>query len=317
MKTNQLKPAVLLFSTACFLASCAEPGKPKFTDTPTAGSIAIVSDESYQPLIATEADTFSGLYRQAKLSVRYRPEALAFREFTDNDTVRLIISARELNEEENLFFKGRNIYPRTTKVAIDAVAIVLNNDNTDSSITYEQLSGIINGKIYSWKQLNRQSPDDSIHIVFDRNGSANTRYLKEKFLGKNPFPANCYATNSNADVIEYVSKNKQALGIISLNWISDLDDPVSNGFLKKIRVAAISPPDTSKLAGTFFKPYQGYLALNQYPLTRSIYIISREGRNGLGTGFAAFVAGDQGQRIVRLMGMLPATMPVRLVRINQ
>ena len=59
-----------------------------------------------------------------------------------------------------------------------------------------------------------------------------------------------------------------------------------------------------------------YIALKQYPLIREVYMINREGRAGLGTGFVSFVAGDQGQRIIRLMGMLPATMPVRIVKSN-
>ncbi len=303
--------------TGYVFASCGNSGKPKLTDGPTAGNIMIVSDESYQPLISTESDTFMGLYRNAKIAVKYLPETDAFKELTNNDSVRIIVSARELNENEKNYFKGRNLIPVTTKIAVDAVALIVNNDNSDTLIRYDQLSNIINGQISSWKQLNKRSVLDSISIVFDRNGSANTRYLKEKFLGNNSFPKNCYATNSNSEVVEYVSKNKNAIGVISVNWISDADDPSANSFLKKIHVAEISPPDTSKDAGNFFKPYQGYIALNQYPLTRNVYIISREGRSGLGTGFASFVAGDQGQRIVRLMGMLPATIPVRLIRLNQ
>ena len=55
-------------------------------------------------------------------------------------------------------------------------------------------------------------------------------------------------------------------------------------------------------------------ALSQYPLIREVYMINREGRAGLGTGFVSFVAGDAGQRIVRIAGLLPATMPVRLIK---
>ena len=116
--------------------------------------------------------------------------------------------------------------------------------------------------------------------------------------------------------MEYVSQNKNAIGVISVNWISDRDDPGVNAFLQKVKVVALSPPDTSADAGSYFKPYQAYVYLKQYPLIRDVYIINREGRNGLGTGFASFIAGDQGQRLLKLMGMLPATMPVRLIQIK-
>ena len=313
-KSSQIGIAVSLLA---ILSSCNHtPDKPKFSDTPTSGEITMVCDESYQPLVSAEADTFQGIYHYAKVHVKYLPEGEAFKELVSNDSIRVIVAARDLNESEKEYFKSRQLIPRITKVAIDAVALVINNENPDSLIKYEQLKNIIGGSTSTWKQLNPKSKLDSITLVFDKSGSANARYLQQKFLNKNEVPKNWFATNSNAEVVEYVSKNKNSLGVISVNWISDRDDPMANQFLSKICVIAVSPPDSAHDAGEYFKPYQAYISLKQYPLIRDVFIISREGRNGLGTGFASFVAGDQGQRIVRLMGMLPATMPVRLIQVN-
>jgi phosphate transport system substrate-binding protein len=298
-----------------FSACKSGPEKPKFTDTPTSGEITIVCDESYQPLISVESDTFHSIYQYATVHVKYLPEGEAFRELVNNDSVRLIISSRQLNESEVEYFKGRNLIPRVTRIAVDAVALIVNPENADTLLKFEQLKNIVNGNYTSWKQMNPQSVLDSVVVVFDKSGSANARYLQQTFgLDRAALPSNWFATNSNADVADYVSKNKNAIGVISVNWISDRDDPMTDQFLSKIKVVELSPPDTSEFAGEYFKPYQAYIALKQYPLTRDVMIISREGRNGLGTGFAAFVAGDQGQRIIRLMGMLPATMPVRLIQ---
>ncbi len=304
---------ILPFLTACKSGK----DKPTYNDTPTSGEVLIVCDESYQPLMSVESDTFQSLYQKANLHIKYLPESEAFKELIGNDSVRLIISSRELNQQEKDFFLERKIIPRVTKVAIDAVAIVVNNENPDTTFSFNELTKIVNGSFGDWKQKNSASALGNIVLVFDKNGSSNTRYLQETFqLDKNTMPENWFAVNSNADVADYVSKNANAIGVISVNWVSDRDDPMTNQFLKKVRIAELSPPDTSKFSHEYFKPYQAYIALKQYPLTRDVYIISREGRNGLGTGFASFVAGDQGQRIIRLMGMLPATMPVRLIRAN-
>jgi phosphate transport system substrate-binding protein len=75
----------------------------------------------------------------------------------------------------------------------------------------------------------------------------------------------------------------------------------------------------------FVQPYQVYLAektpqqlaeypdLQNYPLRRNLYIINREARAGLGTGFASFVAGKNGQLIFQKSGLLPAQMQARIV----
>lgn len=317
MQTSNRLSYLLIGLLPFFTACSSGPVKPKYTDTPTSGEITIVCDESYEPLISVEAETFHSIYQYASVNVKYLPEGEAFKQLVSNDSIRMIVCSRELNQSEKDYFNGRKIIPRMTKVAIDAIAIVVNNENPDTLIRFEHLKNIINGGFSSWKQMNPRSALDSIVVVFDKSGSANARYLQQKFgLDKDSPPTNWFATNSNADVADYVSKNKNAIGVISVNWISDRDDPMTDQFLSKIRVAELSPPDTSQFANEYFKPYQAYIALNQYPLTREVYMISREGRNGLGTGFASFVAGDQGQRIIRLMGMLPATLPVRLIQAN-
>jgi phosphate transport system substrate-binding protein len=45
-------------------------------------------------------------------------------------------------------------------------------------------------------------------------------------------------------------------------------------------------------------------------------MVSREARAGLASGFIAFVAGEKGQRVVLKAGLVPATMPVRIVEVN-
>ena len=123
--------------------------------------------------------------------------------------------------------------------------------------------------------------------------------------------------NSNEEVVNYIQNNKNGLGIISVNWISDSQDTISNKFLQKIVVAGISEDGDDEGLGPFLKPYQGYIAEGSYPFIREVYVICRESFAGLGTGFASFVAGDQGQRIIRRSGLVPAQMPIRLVEIKR
>jgi phosphate transport system substrate-binding protein len=308
--------AFLLYLFALINFCCNRPKHAPFTDTPTSGEIMIVVDESYRPLIEVQKDTFMEIYKYAKINIRYLPEAEVFKELMNNDTIRLAITSRDLTKDEKSYFESRKSFPRGLKVAEDAITLIVNKDNPDTAITYEQLEAIIQGKISSWKQLNTGSKIDSIRVVFDKNGSSNARFLKERFLKEKNFGSNFFATNSNAAVVDYVSQNKNSIGVIGVNWISDRDDSTTVAFLKKINVVALSMPDTGKSEIEFHKPFQAYIALKKYPLLRDVTIIIREGRNGLGTGFASFVAGDQGQRLIRLTGLLPATMPVRIIKVN-
>jgi phosphate transport system substrate-binding protein len=150
-----------------------------------------------------------------------------------------------------------------------------------------------------------------IEIVFDNPNSGLIRHLKDSVANVKTLPPNCFAVETNTAVIDHVAENRNALGLIGLEWISDKDDSTSNTFLEKIKVMGVAGDSTH------FKPYQGYLALKYYPLSRRITILSREARSGLGSGFMAFVASEKGQRIVLKAGLLPVTMPLRLVEIDR
>lgn len=295
------------------LFSCTSPGTGK-TDTPTSGHAFISADESYKLILDAELDMFHYLYKDAHISAELKPEGDVVNTLLNNDSCRVAIISRMLTAEEKKFFESRKLYPIETKVAIDAVAIIVHNDNRADSMSMEQLRGIFSGKISLWNQLNAAGSTDSIHVIFDAKNSANARYLNEKFLdGSSQFPANCFALSGNPDVINYVSEHPNSIGIISVNWISDRDDSISHSFLKKVAVVALSTDLNPYL---FYQPYQAYIADGSYALTRYVYMINREGRTGLGTGFVAFVAGEKGQRIILKGGMVPATMPTRIVEIK-
>jgi len=51
-------------------------------------------------------------------------------------------------------------------------------------------------------------------------------------------------------------------------------------------------------------------------LARDLFIINCQGYSGLGMGFASFLAGEIGQRIILKSGMLPKDMPGRKILIK-
>jgi len=286
-------------------------GVQPLDEAPTRGNIRISVDESFQLLYNTQVFTFESLYVNAKIAVSYKPEVEVLDDFM-KDSVRTIALTRELTKEEKDYLISQKFTPRTTKVAHDALALIVNHGNPDTLMLDTQLSAILSGKISTWKQLNPKSADKTINVVFDNNKSGNVRYFREKFDIKGNFPANCFAVENNAEVINYVKNNPNALGIISVNWISDTQDSISEKFLESVRIAEVGTNSMN-----YCKPYQGYIAEGSYPFCRDLFMISRETFSGLGTGFASFVAGDQGQRIILKSGLVPATMPVRLIEIKK
>jgi phosphate transport system substrate-binding protein len=317
MKTKSIFYASLICGCIS-LVSCEDTDKNgKKLDTPTAGNITITADESVQPLCDVELQTFHALYKKAHVNALYLPQSEAMKLFLA-DSVKVTLSTRNLNADETEFFKKKKVPVKATKIAYDAMALIVNNANRDSTLTLAQLSDVMHGKITTWNQVNPSFPKEKIVVVFDHSGSSTISYLTERFNLQGTLPSNFFAVKTNPEVVNYVEKNKNAVGVIGVSWISDRQDSTTIDFLTKIKVLALSPPDSIKDADQpYYKPYQAYIAMRYYPLVREVFMISREARSGLGTGFVSFVAGNNGQMIVRLSGLLPATLPVRLIEVKK
>jgi phosphate transport system substrate-binding protein len=310
-----MKKLYFYISILIILSGCNQNVKT-LDETPTRGNIKISVDDSYKLLFDTEIYTFETFYANAKINVEYKPENDLFKDFF-NDSVRLIVTSRKLTKTEEDGMKSTNIIAKTTKIAYDAIAFFINNENTDTIMHYENLKNVFQGKIKKWNEINPKSGLNNIDVVFDNPRSSNARYLSEKFELKNIFPKNCYAVNSNEEVINYVEKNKNAIGILSVNWISDKHDSVTINFLKRVKVIAISSESDPHGKSYYYRPYQGYIAQNSYPFIREVYMISRETFYGLGSGLISYVAGEKGQRIILKSGLVPATMPIRLIQFGK
>ncbi len=292
--------------------SC-QGGNTVIQETPTRGNIKIISDESFQPLIDTEVFTFTHLYDNAKIKATFKPEFDVINDFM-NDSVKVIVTSRKLTDDQIQYLRDTLVIARTTTFAYDALALVINKNNKDSLLTFKSVKDIFLGNTVNWKELDPKSKLSDISVIFDNTKSGNIRYFRELFEIKDNLPGNFFAVNNNAEVIDFVSRNPGALGIVSVNWISDKDDSTSMSFIKKIRVVAVS----QQLSGddSYYRPYQGSIYDKSYPFVREIYFISRETFKGLGSGFIQWATAEQGQRIVLKSGLVPATMPIRLVEIK-
>ncbi|HKK42018.1 MAG TPA: substrate-binding domain-containing protein [Bacteroidales bacterium] len=293
------------------MVSCL--GRTATNETPTRGNIKIIADESFQPLIETEVFTFTHLYVNAKIKAEYKPEFDVINDFM-NDSTKVIVTSKKLTDAQIQYLRDTLVVARTTTFAYDALALVTNKENTDSLMKYNTVKDIFLGKITKWNEINPKSKLGDIRVIFDNTKSGNIRYFKDQFGIKDTLGTNFYAVHSNPEVINFVSRNPDALGIVSVNWISNRHDSLSMSFINKINVVAVSQQFVND--GSYYRPQQGFIYDKSYPFVREVYLISRETFAGLGSGFINWACGEQGQRIVLKSGLVPATMPIRLVQIR-
>jgi phosphate transport system substrate-binding protein len=297
----RLRGKFLGLCLSILMVSCDD--RPAHPDSLGKGEIDISVDETFRPAIEEERKVFDSSFPDATVHIHYKPEAECFKDYFDKKA-RIILVTRELSKEEKESCRALQIYPTGLVLARDAVAVILNNASADTLLDMAVLKGILTGT-YNKKYT----------VVFDNQASSTVRYIMDSVLRGESLGSNVFAAKGNNEVVDYVAKNPDAIGFVGLGYVSDSTDPNNTGaFIKNVKVAAIKNEET----GEFLQPYQAYIALRSYKLTRNLYYINSESYPGLGTGFANFLGQQRGQLIFFHAHMFPARseMVIRDAQIN-
>lgn len=318
MKINVFNTFVGLTLILGLFASCKDKPKNGRTDTYSSGTIKFVSDESFSPIIDEQREIFEFVYPKAKLVPIYTNE-LDGVNMLMKEQVYLAITSRNFTDKEAANLEARRFQPISIPLAFDGLALIVNNSNPDTIISVNDIKQILSGKVAKWKALYPNSKLDSIEVAFDNKQSSTVHYCVDSLLGGKPINSpNIYAVDKSAEVIDFVEKHPNAIGIIGSNWLNDKRDTTNVTFKRNIRVMGVSRIHPATVESSW-KPYQYYLWNGNYPLVRTIYALLNDPRHGLPWGFANFMSADsRGQRIFFKAGLLPyrGNMTVREVSVS-
>ena len=318
MKINVFNTFVGLTLILGLFASCKDKPKNGRTDTYSSGTIKFVSDESFSPIIDEQREIFEFVYPKAKLVPIYTNE-LDGVNMLMKEQVYLAITSRNFTDKEVANLEARRFQPIAIPLAFDGLALIVNNSNPDTIISVNDIKQILSGKVAKWKALYPNSKLDSIEVAFDNKQSSTVHYCVDSLLGGKPINSpNIYAVDKSAEVIDFVEKHPNAIGIIGSNWLNDKRDTTNVTFKRNIRVMGVSRIHPATVESSW-KPYQYYLWNGNYPLVRTIYALLNDPCHGLPWGFANFMSADsRGHRIFFKAGLLPyrRNMTVREVSVS-
>jgi phosphate transport system substrate-binding protein len=299
-----LKKNSLILVLIAALVGCAQERK----ETPTKGFVKVVASEDIFPIISQEKAKFEELYPDAKveLAPALTREAIVL---LLNDSAKLIVASRPLNNEEREVKKKADLTIAEFKIAYDGIAVIVNNTNDITKLRTTQLDSIFRGTATTWNGVGGTSKTQIKVCLPSRNSGT---FESVEALVKNEHIASPAAVVQSAEeMVRYVSTEPDAIGLLSLYWLKANKEKV-----KALELADPDAPDSLGVKGEYFGPHQAYVYQKYYPLRREIWIYSRSDHYSVGNGFISFVLSAPGQKIVLNNGLVPATMPIRLVDVT-
>ena len=127
-----------------------------------------------------------------------------------------------------------------TTIALDGIAIIVNNANPVQDLTIDQIAKIATGEVTNWKDV---GGDDAPIVLIGREAGSGTRDGFESIVGVTDKCQYAQELTSTGAVITGVAANNGAIGYASLSALKDT--------VKAVTVEGIACTEETVLDGTY------------------------------------------------------------------
>ncbi len=192
----------------------------------------------------------------------------------DNGGIDLAMMSRDLD------FNEFNLDIHSHLIGIEGIAIVVHPSQSIKSITLEQLLGIFEGDITHWSQIGGANKKIN---VYNRDEDSTTRaFVDDVVLRGGKFTRDAKLVDSAIKVSNEISADPDGIGYLTAKNLSEK--------VKAVSVNGVEISDKS-------------LLLKLYPLSRDMFLVSRNSASQAAKDFVRFSLSAAGQEILVKHGL--------------
>ncbi|GHU85487.1 phosphate-binding protein PstS 2 [Deferribacterales bacterium] len=120
---------------------------PSYTRNRLSGKIVVAGSSSVTPIMEKLKEAYIGLNPNVNIEIQMS-DSSAGMIGAINGTCDIGMASRELKDSELIMLSA-------TKIALDGIAVIVNNENPTTSLTKEQVKGIFTGKMVNWSDVGK------------------------------------------------------------------------------------------------------------------------------------------------------------------
>jgi phosphate transport system substrate-binding protein len=165
--------------------------------------------------------------------------------------------------------------PKSYVVAMDGIAIVVNNSNNITALAKKQVKDIYTGAISDWSAVG--GPAGKIVVVSRDSSSGTYEAFGELILKGEKVRPDALMQASNQAIASIVAKTPGGIGYVGLGYVTDS--------VKALEIDGIMPNKGTVLSG-------------KYPVSRPLFMYTNGSAKGAVKKYIDFVTGPEGQKIV-------------------
>ncbi len=214
-----------------------------------------------------------------------------------NKTTDIANSSRPIKDKERQDALKNGVEAYEYRVAMDALAVVVNAQNSINELTMKQVMGIYIGAINNWKQVG--GPDASILRYSRESNSGTYVFFKEHVLQNKDYAADCQTMPGTSAVSEAVSRDAGGIGYGGVAYFASQPS---------LKILAIKKDENSPAIYPLLSNGQidfPSVWEERYPIARFLFMYTAGKPQGVTREYLDWILGPEGQRIVDEIGYVP------------
>jgi phosphate transport system substrate-binding protein len=198
------------------------------------------------------------------------------------------VSSRPMEERERRLASRLSLQLRQYPLALDGVAVIVHPGNPIESLSLGQLATLFAGRIVAWHGV--AGPNLDVRLLVPPPSSGTHSFVIDRILGGRPIGASAETTETDDAAEAAVASDPRAIALVSMSR--------DRSTVKTVPVKA----DDSSPASL---PTFGSVALEEYPLTRELWLYVRGEPDDRVHRVLSFLLSSEGQAKVRASGLVP------------
>lgn len=242
----------------------------------TTRSIKIKGSTTVLPIAQAAAEAWMDSHPDDKITVEGGGSGVGIASLIDG-TCDIANSSRTLKDEE----KQAGLIEH--QIALDAVCIIVNSQNSVEELTLEQLKAIFKGEITNWSEVGGPNLEIAVYTRESTSGTYET--FETKVMKPENITLQALTKTSNGEMAQAISGNPNGIGYIGIGYLA-----TASG-IKALKINGVEPTVTTVQNGS-------------YPIFRYLYMITKGQPEGLSKDFIEFIRSTDGQKIVEEHGFV-------------
>lgn len=279
MVKRMKKIATLLVATVVMigaLTACGGNADGEGSNSSASGTVTLAGSTSMEKLANALAEGYMTANPGVTVQAEFNGSSAGVEQMLSG-TVNIGNASRNLKDSEISEGAVENI------VAIDGIAVIVENTNTVTNVTTEDLVKIYTGEINNWNQL---GGNDQPIVVIGREAGSGTRGAFEELLEIEDMCVYAQELDSTGTVMANVAATPGAIGYVSLDVLNDTVSVLS--------IDGVAASEENIVAGTYSLSRPFVMATNGEISVQSELVQS----------FFAYIQSEEGQAIIKQVGLI-------------